>query len=138
MDANATSPVDLSALEGEGPLWGMASADLNATLLAWPAGHEVAEHVNESLDVLLVVLGGSGTVRVNGNAHAIAPGQVLLIEKGATRSIAAGDAGLRYLSVHRRRGPLQIENADERTRTSTGLPPRRPERRASTSSATSA
>lgn len=34
----------------------MASADLNATLLSWPPGHEVPEHVNADLDVLVVVV----------------------------------------------------------------------------------
>jgi len=39
--------VDLGA--GSGPLWGMASHDLNATLLAWGAGEALAEHVNVEL-----------------------------------------------------------------------------------------
>lgn len=36
----------------------MASTDLNATLLSWPPGYEVAEHVDAELDVLVVVLDG--------------------------------------------------------------------------------
>ena len=67
--------------------------------------------MNDSLDVLVVVLGGSGTAVVAGDAHALSAGQVLLIEKGLSRSITAGADGLRYLSVHRRRGPLQIETS---------------------------
>jgi hypothetical protein len=35
--------VDLLGRAGEGPLWGLASAELNATLLAWPPGHELVE-----------------------------------------------------------------------------------------------
>jgi quercetin dioxygenase-like cupin family protein len=87
----------------------MASADLNATLLSWPPEHEVAEHVNAELDVLIVVLGGSGTAIVDGEQHALNAGGALLIAQGANRWIAAGANGLRYLSVHRRRGPLQIQ-----------------------------
>jgi hypothetical protein len=34
---------------------------------------------------------------------------MLLIEKGKSRSLRAGDNGVRYLSVHLRRGGLQIE-----------------------------
>jgi mannose-6-phosphate isomerase-like protein (cupin superfamily) len=101
--------VDLMALSGTGPLWGMASADLNATLLAWPAGHELAEHVNDELDVLLVVLDGHGRAIVDGEVHELAAGSALLVARGARRRIAAGEGGLRYLSVHRRRGPLQIQ-----------------------------
>ncbi|MDX6676016.1 MAG: hypothetical protein QOE31_68 [Solirubrobacteraceae bacterium] len=102
------APVDLLALAGSGPLWGLASHDLNATLLAWPAGRGVAEHVNAELDVLVVVLDGAGSVVVDGAAHVLTSGAALLIPRGARRRIAAGEGGMRYLSVHRRRGPLQI------------------------------
>jgi mannose-6-phosphate isomerase-like protein (cupin superfamily) len=105
----AGGPVDLLGGSGFGPLWGLASADLNATLLAWPPGHRIAEHVNAELDVLLVVLGGHGTTTVDKEEHALAPGSAILIPQGSRRAIEAGDAGLRYLSVHRRRGPLQID-----------------------------
>ena len=105
----ADGPVDLIGPSGTGPLWGMASADLNATLLSWPAGHEVAEHVNAELDVLVVVLGGSGAAIIDGERHALDGGCALLIAQGASRRITAGDGGLRYLSIHRRRGPLQIQ-----------------------------
>jgi mannose-6-phosphate isomerase-like protein (cupin superfamily) len=103
--------VDLLGREGIGPLWGMASTDLNATLLAWPPGHEVAEHRNEELDVLLVVLGGQGNAIIDDEPHELATGSTILIPRGTRRRIAAGATGLRYLSVHRRRGPLQIQTA---------------------------
>jgi quercetin dioxygenase-like cupin family protein len=101
--------IDLATPQGEGPLWGTATEDLNATLLAWPAGHKVAEHVNDERDVLIVVVAGSASVTVDGEAHGLAASQALLIEKGRSRAISAGDHGVRYLSVHRRREPLQIE-----------------------------
>jgi len=41
----AEGPIDLLGGSGVGPLWGMASTDLNATLLVWPPHHEVAEHL---------------------------------------------------------------------------------------------
>ena len=107
--SRVTESVDLAQLDGEGPLWGLASDDLNATLLAWSPGHAIPEHVNEERDVLLVVLGGGGTAHVDGTPHAVGAGQALLIEKGAARSIVAGPDGIRYLSIHRRRGPLQVE-----------------------------
>ena len=108
--------IDLSAPQGEGPRWGTATEDLNATLLAWPAGHEVAEHVNDERDVLIVVVAGSATVTVDGAAHEVAESQALLIEKGRSRAIRSGGQGVRYLSVHRRRGPLQIEGLESRQR----------------------
>jgi quercetin dioxygenase-like cupin family protein len=101
--------VDLLGLEGTGPAWGMASSDLNATLLVWPAHHELAEHRNDERDVLLIVLEGGGVASVEGHEHVLAAGNVLLIEKGKSRSLRAGDDGLRYLSVHIRRSGLQVE-----------------------------
>ena len=103
--------VDLLGRSGTGALWGMASRDLNATLLMWPAGHEVAEHVNEEVDVLVIVLEGEGSAVIDGRSHAMTAGGAILIACGARRRILAGDGGLRYLSVHRRRGPLQIQGS---------------------------
>jgi len=105
--------VDLLARSGIGPLWGMASSDLNATLLAWPPGHEIAEHSNAELDVLVVTLAGHGTATIDGTPHDLTAGTALLVPRGTRRRIQAGGDGLRYLSVHRRRGPLQIQRSPE-------------------------
>lgn len=102
-------PVDLEPLAGSGPLWGMASEDLNATLLSWSDGEGVAEQVNEERDILIVVLCGAGTLRAGGAEHALEPQRAALIPKGERWSIVAGAEGLRYLSIHRRRDGLQIE-----------------------------
>ncbi|MDQ3849512.1 MAG: cupin domain-containing protein [Actinomycetota bacterium] len=104
-------PIDLGAGTGIGPLWGMASDDLNATLLAWPAAHQVAEHVNAELDVFVVVLAGSATLTIDARSHALTSGRAILIPRGARRAIRAGSGGVRYLSIHRRRGLLQIDGA---------------------------
>ena len=106
--------VHLTELEGgNGPLWGLATDDLNATLLAWDEGRGTPEHVNEHLDVVLVVVAGEGTVRVVEVDHEVRAGDALLIPKGASRRITAGRRGLRYLTVHRRRGGLTIGRVGE-------------------------
>jgi quercetin dioxygenase-like cupin family protein/hemerythrin-like domain-containing protein len=111
-EAGAPSPpVELLSREGTGPLWGAETEDLNATLLAWPPDAGPPEHVNTERDVLLVVLAGSATVTVDGEARLIDAGQAMTIEKGSARRIAAGPEGVRYLSVHVRRPPLQISPA---------------------------
>ena len=100
-------PVDLAGSPGGvGPLWGMQSDELNATLLEWPPGGGVAEHVNDELEVLLLVIAGSARVRLDGREHELAAGSLLLVPRGCSRSVAAGSDGVRYLSVHRRRAPL--------------------------------
>ncbi len=101
--------VDLDRPGGFGPLWGIASQDLNATLLSWGPGDGVEEHRNDERDVLLIVISGSGTVVIDSREHHLAGHHVLLIERGSRRRIEAGAQGLRYVSVHRRRGLLQIE-----------------------------
>ena len=106
--AAASAPVELLSAEGKGPLWGTETEDLNATLLAWPSGAGPSEHVNSERDVLFVVLVGSATVTVDGTARVIDAGQAMVVAKGSVRRVVAGPDGVRYLSVHIRRGPLQI------------------------------
>jgi quercetin dioxygenase-like cupin family protein len=105
--------VDLLGPAGTGPLWGMASAELNATLLVWPPGHEVVEETPSALDVLVIVLEGGATAKVDDLEHGLVPGSALLVKRGRTRMIRAGPEGVRYLSVHRRRGPLQLSGISE-------------------------
>lgn len=90
---------------------GLASDELNATPLSWKAGTGPPEHVNEERDVLMVVLDGSATLTIDGEEHELARGEAAIIGKGRTRKITAGRDGVRYLSIHRRRPPLQIEGA---------------------------
>jgi mannose-6-phosphate isomerase-like protein (cupin superfamily) len=110
---DVNTPADLDRPPGVGPVWGMASEDLNATMLCWDPGDGVAEHVNDERDVLIIVIGGTGTVVVDGREHALRSHHALLIEKGARRRISAGATGLRYASVHQRRGPLEISTAPD-------------------------
>lgn len=93
-----------------GPVWGAASEDLNATKLVWPAGEQVAEHVADR-DVVYVVLGGSATLTVDGAAHELSAGEVLIVEKGTRRALVAGGDGVEYVTAHRRREGLQIRPA---------------------------
>jgi quercetin dioxygenase-like cupin family protein len=103
-------------LDGPG---GVASADLNATIMDWPPGHATPEHVNEERDVLLVVLRGSAVVHVDGAEHPRAAGEALVIDKGAQRRLVAGSEGARVLTAHRLRPglmPSPIREGIERRR----------------------
>jgi len=102
------SVVDLMQPGGHGPVWGVASDELNVTLLVWRPGEGQPEHVNEERDVVLVALAGSGTVVVDGVGESLGAGQLALLPRGSRRSVTAGGDGLRCLSVHRRRGGLTI------------------------------
>jgi quercetin dioxygenase-like cupin family protein len=94
-----------------GPVWGAESEDLNATLLEWPPGAATPEHVNEERDVAIVVVRGSATIEVDGEARELQAGEATIVEKGSRRRIVAGPDGVRYASVHLRRPGLSIKRA---------------------------
>jgi len=103
--------VDLSSLEldAEGSLWSLPhGGDLDANALRLAAHSEIAAHVNADLDVLLIGHAGDGRVIIDGRVLPLRGGSVVLVPKGAERAIRAGDGDLVYVSVHRRRGGLQI------------------------------
>ena len=89
-----------------GGCWSVASADLNATLVVWPAGGGVVLHRNDERDVLVVVIAGGGTLRVDGRQIELHAQRGVMIPKGTAREICAGPQGLRYLSIHLRRSGL--------------------------------
>jgi quercetin dioxygenase-like cupin family protein len=100
--------VDLTAITGRGPAWGTESEDLNATLLVWRQGEGQPAHVNAERDVLLVALSGAGRLVLDGVEHLLEAGTLAILPRGSERSVVAGTEGLRCLTVHRRRGGLQI------------------------------
>ena len=92
-----------------GVVWTLeVSGELNANLVRFEAGGGVGEHVNDEVDVLIVGVSGSGSVRVDGEEHPVSNGVMVFVQRGARRSTRAASEGFAYLSVHRRRGPLQI------------------------------
>jgi mannose-6-phosphate isomerase-like protein (cupin superfamily) len=101
-------------LRGSGPVWGAASEDLNATLLAWGPGEGPPEHVNDERDVLLFVVDGTATLIVDDDTSELVAGAGSIVAKGSRRQLRAGSHGVRYLSVHLRRPLLTIEPAFRR------------------------
>lgn len=100
--------VDLALpARGRGPQWGMQSLELNATLLAWPEGAGFGAHRNDERDVLMVVLEGSAKLTLDGVRHVLGDHELVLLPRGSDRALTAGPDGVRYLSIHLRRGPLQ-------------------------------
>lgn len=103
-------PVDAAAIVRQastsGPQWSVESADLDATLLRWTAPEQIAAHINDEVDVLLIGLDGVGEVLVDGVAYQLAAGQVVLVAKGARRALRCLSATWSYLSVHQRRRGL--------------------------------
>ena len=98
-----------SASWREGVLWTLeGSGDLNANLVRFEAGGGVGEHVNDEVDVIILGISGTGFVEVDGREHPVSNGTMTFVPKGARRSTRSASGDFAYLTVHRRRGPLQI------------------------------
>lgn len=98
-----------SAAERAGVVWALqGSSELNANLVRFGVGGGVGEHVNDEVDVLFIGVSGSGVVEVDAEERPLSGGTVVFAPRGARRSVKSASEGFAYLSVHRRRGPLQI------------------------------
>ncbi|QIN84593.1 cupin domain-containing protein [Rubrobacter tropicus] len=97
-----------------GTVWTLeGSEDLNANLVRFPSGGGVGEHANEEVDVVMVGIAGHGKVTVNEKEHHLSAGILVFLPKGARRSVRSDSDGFAYLSVHRRRGPVRIDERPE-------------------------
>ncbi len=99
-----------------GALWATESEDLDCTFVLWKKGEGVRPHVNSEVDVVMIVMSGSGEVLINGEGVPLTQGQVVLVPKGAERSVQVTGEGLAYLNVHKRKRKLMPGNIADRPR----------------------
>src|SRR4051794_29791236 len=100
-------------LHGDGVHWTLADpSDLNANLVHLDPTSSVAEHINTDVDVVLVVVAGDGVIDVDGRSHTVTSPTLAHVRKGARRAIRAGDVGLTYVTVHRRRAGPNLRGRD--------------------------
>lgn len=93
----------------EGVMWTLGeSEDLNANLVRFRTGEGVGEHLNDEVDVIFVGVSGSGFVNVDGEDRNLSKGNLVFVPKGVRRSTRSVSDDFAYLTVHRRRGPLQL------------------------------
>lgn len=110
MDAQHVDVAALLAGGAPGVLWS-ATSQLQTDVVALAAGGGVDEHVEPSLDVLLVVVSGGGRVthsRPGGSKvdEQVRAPAVLLLPAGTRRSMRAGPDGLVVVTAHRARPPF--------------------------------
>lgn len=121
MDAESTARTPrivgdaFAATGAPGSVWKLDPAErgLDANVIALPAGDEIQTHVGPALDVLIVVLEGSGTLETEADAVALAPGGIVWLPAHSRRRFVAGAEGLRYFSVHARKPGLSIRSRGE-------------------------
>jgi quercetin dioxygenase-like cupin family protein len=108
MRSSAPALVHLPDVPGAGGVVWSATPGCNVNLVALDAGSGIRSHRNDEVDVLLVTLQGDATVWVDGDALPVRAGDALTLPLGTVRSVTAGEAGVRYLTVHAERRPLGI------------------------------
>ncbi|MFF2653147.1 cupin domain-containing protein [Streptomyces sp. NPDC058045] len=94
-----------------GALWRLAEPgrQLDANVVHLPPGRQVEPHAEPDLDVLFLVVAGTGALDADSGTEELAEGALLWLPHGSRRALRAGPDGLSYLTVHRRRPGLTIK-----------------------------
>ena len=90
----------------DGPIWSLSSEQLNINVLRFGTGEGIAPHINNEVDVLIVIVEGEGALTLGDEEHRVHTGEAVFIPCGARRAIRCTSGTLAYLSCHRRRGGL--------------------------------
>lgn len=114
--APAAVVTDLGAVDTTGrpgAVWSLPhGGDLDANLVRLHPGGSIAHHVNDEVDVIVYVIAGDGELLVGDVVHPLGGDVLALVPRGAGREVRAGQLGVTYLSIHRRRD-LGIVGRDE-------------------------
>lgn len=96
-----------------GAIWRLepASRGLDSNVIALPGGGEIGQHHGPDLDVLILVLDGSGALETELHTIPLTPGELIWLPHRSRRGFTAGTEGLRYLTLHRRKPTLNISAA---------------------------
>jgi uncharacterized protein (DUF2249 family)/quercetin dioxygenase-like cupin family protein len=111
------STTALAAGTGEplvsGAVWKLElrDRDLDSNVIALPPDGVINAHAGPDLDVLIHVLGGSGTLTSERGSLDLEPGVLVWLPRRSMRELSAGPGGLRYLTVHQRRQALVLDPA---------------------------
>lgn len=108
-DSRASADGDVD----RGAVWRLSEPerDLDSNVILLPPGERIEAHVGPDLDVLVHVLDGSGELLSGDESVPLSPGALVWLPRRSERAFVAGDQGLRYLTVHRRRQSLVIDTS---------------------------
>jgi len=90
--------------------WRLAESgrQLDANVVHLLSQQRIDMHTEPDLDVLIIVVAGTGILTGSDSALPLAAGSIAWLPHGSARSLDAGDDGLSYLTVHPRRPGMQI------------------------------
>lgn len=86
--------------------WSPDTDDLHMNVLVLRPYEGIPTHINQTLDVVLTCLQGTGVVTIDEEPIQISAGSIVLIRRESERQITANDETLVYTTVHRKRGGL--------------------------------
>ena len=89
----------------------MPERELDSNLIRLPAGEEIPAHIGAEVDTLVHVVRGEGVLTTEDGEEPLRAGDVALLPRRTVRGFRAGEDGLEYLTVHRRRRSLTIKGA---------------------------
>lgn len=97
--------------DAAGAVWKLQqqNRDLDSNVIALPAAERIEMHPGPEVDVLIHVLAGTGTLHTADEDLLLRPGGLIWMPQGARRGFTAGQIGLRYLTVHRKRQALTLK-----------------------------
>lgn len=100
-----------------GAVWSITEPEreLDTNLIRLPAGENIPPHLGAEVDTLIHVVRGEGKLVTEAGEEPLRAGDVALLPRRSLRGFRAGEDGLEYLTVHRRRQSLQIGSAPPRS-----------------------
>lgn len=95
-----------------GAVWSITEPEreLDSNLIRLPAGESIPSHLGAEVDTLIHVVRGDGVLLTEAGEQSLRAGDVALLPRRTQRGFQAGEHGLEYLTVHRRRQSLTIRS----------------------------
>lgn len=99
----------------------MRQRDLDSNIIRLEPGTGIGAHAGADLDVLLLVLDGTGQITTELGPLELHAGALVWLPRRSRRQFTAGPDGLRYLTVHQRRQSLVLDATARNTAGRTSL-----------------
>jgi len=105
-----TTELTTKSADARGSVWQLepGARDLDSNIIALPPNDEIGLHVGPALDVLILVLQGSGELQTELDVIPLQQGSLLWLPRKSQRRFVAGPDGLQYFTVHQRKPTLNI------------------------------
>lgn len=105
-----TTEIVATAGAATGSVWQLApgARDLDSNIIVLPPHDEIGAHLGPDLDVLVLVLHGSGELETELDTISLESGSLVWLPRKSQRRFIAGPDGLQYFTVHQRKPALGI------------------------------